>query len=54
MGQNSADVTTVKVKKDTWKQLNALKEPGDSFNDVIANLLDEDECGENPRPTTTD
>jgi len=34
------DTTTIEVKKSTWQELNALKEPGDSFDDVIRRELD--------------
>ena len=60
MSNNSDDVTTIKVKGDTWKRLNQLKEPGDSFDEVIQKLLAEDaEDAEetdtpNPTPTTAD
>jgi len=50
---NGTDVTTVKVKRNTWKQLNQMKEPGDSFDDVIAKLLKVDEEG-NPKTATAD
>ena len=48
------DVTTVKVSTDTWKRLNRRKGPGDSFDDVIEQLLDlaEDIEG-NPKATPT-
>lgn len=46
------DVTTVKVKKGTWRKLNRLKEPGDSFDDVIAKLLEEGQEG-NPKIAVT-
>ena len=32
-------MTTLHVKKNTWKKLNSLKEPGESMNDVIERLL---------------
>jgi len=32
---------TVKVSDEHWKELNARKEPGDSFDDVIGRLLEE-------------
>lgn len=31
---------SVPVEDETWKDLNARKEPGDSFDDVIRDLLD--------------
>ena len=33
------EVTSIEVKKSTWKTLNQQKEPGDSFDDVIQRLL---------------
>lgn len=32
----------VKVSRDTWKELNAKKEPGESFDEVLQRLIDED------------
>lgn len=43
------NVTTVKVKHETWAKLNQLKEPGDSFDDIISDLLEQAEEG-NPKP----
>jgi predicted CopG family antitoxin len=37
-----ADTTTVEIKTETWRELNARKEPGDSFDDVIRRLLDDE------------
>jgi len=34
---------SIKVTPENWRRLNARKEPGDSFNDVVARLLDEHE-----------
>ena len=31
--------TTIEIRKDQWKELNARKEPGESFKDVIDRLL---------------
>ena len=31
----------VPVSRETWKQLNSKKEPGDTFDDVLERLLDE-------------
>lgn len=36
----SENVTSAQIKKDTWQELNALKQPGDSMDDVIQRLLD--------------
>jgi predicted CopG family antitoxin len=35
------DATTVRIRNDTWKRLNARKEQGDTFDDVLNRLLDE-------------
>lgn len=44
----------IRVTEKTWKELNQLKGPGDSFDDVIQRLLEEDEADEgNGIPTTT-
>lgn len=34
------DTTTIQLKVDTWEELNARKQPGMSFDDVIRELLD--------------
>lgn len=45
--------THIRVTEDTWKQLNARKGPGDSFDDVISELLeDEDEDTEDSAAET--
>jgi predicted CopG family antitoxin len=36
-----ADTTTIEIHSSTWRQLNARKNPGDSFDDVISRLLAE-------------
>lgn len=36
------DVTSIEIKSQTWKELNQLKEPGDTFDDVIQRLLERD------------
>ena len=33
----------IRVTRETWKELNAQKEPGDSFEDVICRLMNEHE-----------
>jgi len=33
----------MRVSKKTWKRLNQLKEPGDTFDDVINKLIDKQE-----------
>lgn len=35
------ETTTIEVSRDTWKQLNGMKQPGDSFDDVIQSQIDE-------------
>ena len=35
------DYVTLNVRPDTWKQINRLKDPGDTVDDVIQNLLSE-------------
>lgn len=44
------DVTSVEIKKSTWKELNQQKEPGDSFDDVIQRLLARPEEPVEPDP----
>jgi len=36
-----SDDTQIRVKDETWQELNARKQPGDSFDDVIQRLIDE-------------
>jgi len=38
-GAHSDGQTRVRVSKETWQRLNAQKEPGDSFDDVLDRLL---------------
>jgi hypothetical protein len=42
------DRTTVKVSHETWRRLKNRKEPGVSYNEIIAGLLDEAESCEQP------
>lgn len=42
------DTTTVRVSPETWKRLNQRKGPGDSFDDIISQLLDEAEGKPSP------
>lgn len=37
---------TIRVTPENWERLNSLKEPGDTFNDVITKLLEEREGGD--------
>jgi hypothetical protein len=34
--------THIRVTEETWQELNRQKGPGDSFNDIINELLDDD------------
>lgn len=33
----------VRVSTETWRRLNALKRPGDDFDDVVERLLEDNE-----------
>lgn len=49
------DTTTIQVSIENYKRLNGLKNPGDSFDDVIGRLLDDyedtgDDVGEHNQP----
>jgi len=37
------DKTSIQVRNETWKRLTLRKEPGDTFDDVITDLLDKAE-----------
>jgi len=37
----NADTVSMRVSEETWKRLHDRKGPGDSFDDVIQELLDE-------------
>lgn len=39
----SRDVTTIKVKRDTWRSLHKLKGPGQTFDEVLSELLEHDD-----------
>lgn len=45
------DTTNIRISRETWKKLNARKEPGDSFDEVIERLIEEAEEG-NSKPAT--
>ena len=50
MGEDGEDDTSVRVKTETWKRLDELKDsPGKSFDDVINELLDESESSSGKR-----
>ena len=36
----SDDITTIQVSAETWRRLNQRKGPGDTFDEVITELLD--------------
>lgn len=36
-------MTTITIGEETWKRLSARKSPGDSFDDVVTRLLDQDD-----------
>jgi predicted CopG family antitoxin len=46
-----AEGTNIRVDDDTWQRLNARKQPGDSFNDVLERLLKETGGEGNLNPT---
>lgn len=37
----SDDTTNIRISRETWKRLNARKEPGDSFDEVIERLIEQ-------------
>lgn len=41
-----ADLTTLNVRPDTWRAVNQLKDPGDTVDDVIQELLESHGRGE--------
>lgn len=43
--ERNAD-THIRVSEQTWRDLNQLKGPGDSFDDVIRDLLDDEGDGD--------
>lgn len=40
------DGTNVRIKNETWTRLNRMKEPGQSFDEIIRELLDESESSQ--------
>jgi predicted CopG family antitoxin len=38
--------TNISLRHSTWTRLNSLKQPGDSFDDVINRLIDESSTAE--------
>ena len=43
-----ADDTSIRVRKSTWRQLHRMKEPGDSMDDVLRELLENRETDGEP------
>lgn len=44
-----SETTAIRVSKDTWRRLSALKsDPGQSFDDIVTELLDEADPDELP------
>jgi len=41
-----SSTTTIEVSVDTWQQLNRQKRPGETFDDVIQELVESGERGE--------
>ncbi|WP_255455265.1 hypothetical protein [Natrialba sp. INN-245] len=39
---SESDTTTIQVSKETWRQLNVRKDPGETFDDVVQQLLESD------------
>jgi len=42
----ASDSTTIRVKRETWSTLHRLRDPGQSFDDLIQELLSDDGAGE--------
>lgn len=42
-----SDSTNIRISTSTWRDLRDMKGPGDSFDDVLTELLDETEPIEN-------
>lgn len=44
MVTETAQETTIRIKRDTWARLNSRRQrPGESFDDVVRQLLDHEE-----------
>jgi len=41
-----SSTTTIEVSVDTWQRLNSQKRPGETFDDVIQELVEAGERGE--------
>ena len=42
----ASDSTTIRVKRETWSTLHDLRDPGQSFDDLLQELLDDGDAGE--------
>jgi len=42
----ASDSTTIRVKRETWSTLHDLRDPGQSFDDLLQELLSDDGAGE--------
>ena len=42
----AGDSTTIRVKRETWTTLHDLRDPGQSFDDLLQELLDDGDAGE--------
>lgn len=49
-----AETTTIEITRDVWRELNARKYPGDSFNDVLERLLRDGEADDTRTRERTD
>jgi len=38
-----SETTTIQIRRETWRRLNSRKEPGDDFDDVIVQLINQSE-----------
>lgn len=47
----TTDTTTIEISVKNWQWLNALKQPGESFNDVLSRLRDQHDDEATPEPT---
>lgn len=45
------DTVNIRIKKDTWRSLHNMKDPNDSFDDVIKRLLEQAAEGNSKTPT---
>lgn len=45
------DSTTIRIQRETWQRLHDRKGPGESHDDVIADLLDQAEAESTHEPS---